>query len=100
MTVAAAAQARQRTYTLLAKAYNQVRRAVCFLRRDEGDADAVAPSLYAGRGGRKKVQSELAADAAPSAAFPAASAAASSVVAATTTATVPVGLPGADPFIH
>lgn len=41
---------RQRNFTLLARTYDQVRRAVMFLRWEEGDLDTLAPSLYAGRG--------------------------------------------------
>ena len=38
---------RQRAFTLLVTAYDEVRRAVTFVRWAEGDADAFAPSLYA-----------------------------------------------------
>jgi hypothetical protein len=49
------AQQRQRNFTLFAKAYDQVRRAVNFLRWDQDDIERIAPSLYAGRNtGRKK----------------------------------------------
>jgi hypothetical protein len=41
---------RQRNFTLFLNAYDQVRRAVTFLRWDEDDIDRIAPSLYAGRG--------------------------------------------------
>ncbi len=55
---AAAALLRQRAFALFASTYDHVRRAVAFLRWDEGDADDIAPSLYAGRsnGRRKEVQ--------------------------------------------
>jgi hypothetical protein len=43
---------RQRAYTLLVKAYDQARRAVIYVRWDQGDADKIATSLWAGRGGR------------------------------------------------
>lgn len=43
---------RQRAFTLFAKAYDEVRRCITFLRWKEGDADEIAPSLYSGR--RKK----------------------------------------------
>jgi hypothetical protein len=49
------AQVRQRTFTLFARAYDQVRRAITFLHWDEDDVDSIAPSLYAGRNtGRRK----------------------------------------------
>jgi len=41
---------RQRNFTLFLKAYDEVRRAVAFLRWREDDAERIAPSLYAGRG--------------------------------------------------
>lgn len=40
---------RRRAYTLLVRAYSQVRRCIQFLRWEEGDFDQIAPSLYAGR---------------------------------------------------
>lgn len=53
----AAALDRKRAFTLLANAYGEVRAAVLYLRRDAGDADLIAPSLYAGRGGSKRKES-------------------------------------------
>ncbi|MGK3963782.1 hypothetical protein WMF38_06345 [Sorangium sp. So ce118] len=47
-----AADKRARAFALLVHAYDQVRRAIAFLRWDEGDADVIAPSLYKGRTGR------------------------------------------------
>jgi hypothetical protein len=48
---------RQRVFTLFAEAYDQVRRAICFLRWNEGDLDSIAPSLYSGRGNvRRKAE--------------------------------------------
>jgi hypothetical protein len=44
---AASAQTRQRAFTLFVKAYDQVRRAVQYLRWDEDDIDRIVPSLYA-----------------------------------------------------
>jgi len=41
---------RQRNFTLFTNAYDQVRRAITFLRWSENDLDVLAPSLYAGRG--------------------------------------------------
>jgi hypothetical protein len=47
---------RQRVFTLFVDAYDQVRRAINYLRWEEGDLETIAPSLYAGRGNtRKKV---------------------------------------------
>lgn len=48
----AAAEDRQRAYTLCLNAYDQARRATTYLRWEQGDADKFTPSLWAGRGGR------------------------------------------------
>lgn len=45
-----AALTRQRAFTLLEQAYDDARRAVLYLRPQDGDT--IAPSIYAGRGGR------------------------------------------------
>jgi hypothetical protein len=50
----ASAQTRQRSFTLFLRAYDEVRRAVSYLRWHEGDADSITPSLYAGRTSRRK----------------------------------------------
>ena len=46
------ADRRARAFTLFTRAYSSTRRAVTYLRWDEGDTDLLAPSLYKGRGGR------------------------------------------------
>lgn len=43
-----------RAYTLLWTAYDVARRAVCFLRWEQGDAHVIAPSLSDNRGGKRK----------------------------------------------
>ncbi|MGK3992261.1 hypothetical protein [Sorangium sp. So ce1024] len=48
-----AAERRARAFTLLVNAYDACRRAASYLRWNEGDADAIAPSLFARGGGRK-----------------------------------------------
>ncbi|WP_437631636.1 hypothetical protein [Sorangium sp. So ce854] len=53
-----AADKRARAFALLVRAYDQIRRAVAFLRWDEGDADEIAPSLYKGRTGRATSSTE------------------------------------------
>jgi hypothetical protein len=55
--VARAAEDRQRAFTLLARTYDQVRRAIAFLRWNEGDADRIAPSLYGDRPDRARGRS-------------------------------------------
>jgi hypothetical protein len=52
--IAQAARFRQAAYTLFVKAYEEVRAAVQYLRRHEGDADNIIPSLFANRGARRK----------------------------------------------
>jgi hypothetical protein len=42
-------QLRQRMFTLFANAWDQVRRALSYLRWSEDDVDTIAPSLYVGR---------------------------------------------------
>ncbi|AUX37251.1 MULTISPECIES: hypothetical protein [Sorangium] len=48
------ADRRARAFTLLVRAYDQCRRGVTYLRWVEGDYDAIAPSLFAGRGGARR----------------------------------------------
>ncbi len=45
---------RRRNFTLLAQAYDQVRRGLSYLRWNEGDLEQIAPSLYRGRGGSRR----------------------------------------------
>lgn len=56
-TVTQAADMRTRAFTLVVQRHDKVRRAVGFIRWEQGDADELVPSLYANRGGKKK-QSE------------------------------------------
>jgi DNA-binding Lrp family transcriptional regulator len=53
---------RKRAFTLFVKAYDEVQRAVCYLRWHEGDADEIAPSIYKGRGGRPSPRSDSVTD--------------------------------------
>ena len=53
-TVAQVQAQRQRNFTLFVRSYDQVRRAIAFLRWDHGDIDQICPSLYAGRGGSRR----------------------------------------------
>jgi hypothetical protein len=50
----AAAEKRQRAFTLFIRTYEQLRAAINHLRWREKDVESILPSLYAGRGGRKK----------------------------------------------
>jgi hypothetical protein len=95
---------RQQAFTLFVSAYDQVRRAISYLRWDEGDADDIAPSLYAGRGGgRKKTMAESETPTTAPAVTPTAAAtptAPSTATTGTATAKSTTGLPGADPFAN
>jgi hypothetical protein len=102
------------------KAYDQVRRAVTFLRWNEGDADRIAPSLYSGRGNsnaRKKTDATQPAAGEPATGAPAATGttatgsqsppvapavagtAAASTAAAHATTPGASGFPGSNPFV-
>jgi len=97
IVVAEVARIRQRAFTLLMRAYDEVRRTVIFLRRRDGDADEIAPSLYAGRGGRKR---PVAPPAAPALApEPAAAVPAATFAPPAHTEPIAPGLPGANPFL-
>jgi hypothetical protein len=53
-SVEKAADLRDRAFTLFARAYDETRRVVVYLRWHEGDADELVPLLYAKRNDRKK----------------------------------------------
>jgi hypothetical protein len=59
--IATSADIRARAFTQFTRAYDDARRAVIFLRWHEGDADEIAPSLYAGRSNGRKKATEVAA---------------------------------------
>jgi hypothetical protein len=90
------AEMRQRAYTGLLDTWDQVRRAVIYLRWNEGDAENIAPSLWAGRSRRPVGQTDgptpvIAAPGAPSPSTP--------VVSEPAAPPVAPGLPGNSPFI-
>lgn len=47
---------RAQAFTLLVRGYDELRRAIAFIRYHEGDVDEIVPSLYAGRGGRPRTE--------------------------------------------
>jgi len=47
---AAVIEQRQRVWTLTIRAYDEVRAAIAFVRRREGDAESITPNLYTGKG--------------------------------------------------
>jgi len=99
--VGAAALARQKAFTLFVKAYDDARRAVTFLRWHQDDVDSIAPSLYAGRGGRGKQELPEAPSPAPSpsqSTSPSPSQSPSTSPSPATPPVATVGLPGSSPF--
>lgn len=87
---------RQRVFALFNRSYDQVRRAIIFLRWNQEDADTIIPSLYANRGGntRKQVGTEEATSEKPE--TPTEPPATSSTVASETK--LPAGHPNSMPF--
>jgi hypothetical protein len=75
---------RRRAYTLFVRTYDEVRRLVTYFRWTEGDADEVAPSLFAGRSRRSDVEEIV--PVTPVNGSP------------TNGAPIPPGMPGAPPF--
>jgi hypothetical protein len=61
----------RRAWTLLDRAYTQCRRALGFLRFEDGDADTLAPSLRRNSGPRSTPTRDLAPASTPSSATPA-----------------------------
>jgi hypothetical protein len=57
--VAEATDRRVRAYTLLLVVYDDVRRAVAYLRSSQGDADDIAPALHPGRPRPKKGEAQV-----------------------------------------
>ena len=91
--VAEISAVRQRAFTLLFRAYDDARRAISFLRWNEGDADSIVPSIYQGRGGRGRsvTTGDTASPATPVPAAP--------VGIHTAAAAEAPGLPGGSPFV-
>jgi hypothetical protein len=87
-----AAVLRQQAYTMLIRAYGETRDALTFVRRAQGDADTIAPSLFAGRGGRRPGADELVPETVPPVAQPEPEPASG-----LTATSVPVGFPGSSP---
>jgi hypothetical protein len=93
---------RQRHFTLFVNAYDQVRRAISFLRWDDDDLESIAPSLYAGRGARPKPASAEPAPV-PAPPVPAPTGASTTATPAAPNGAAPAptpttGLPGTSPF--
>jgi len=92
---------RQQAFSLLINAYNEVRRAISFLRWHEQDVDSIAPSLWSGRGARPAPEPiPEPAPGGPTAPSGSSSPASTGAATPTGVANQPagVGLPGSAPF--
>lgn len=103
--LAEATENRRRAFTLVSRAYDEVREAVIYLRRRENDADTIAPTLYPGKARRPAVEEPTNVPAgsvpAPAAAgVPGAPALSPATAAPTPTApSVPAGSSAQGPFV-
>jgi hypothetical protein len=95
--VAHASDVRQRAFTLFVKAYDQVRKMMSYVRWETGDADKLAPSLWANRGGKSNGSNKTESPAANASPAEAKTPAAPSTVPPPTPA-APVGHPNSSPF--
>jgi hypothetical protein len=46
---AAAAELRRRAFTLVVRTYNEIRQALRYIRRHQGDFETIAPTIYPGK---------------------------------------------------
>jgi hypothetical protein len=90
---------RQKTFTLFVTAYDQLRRAITYIRWNEGDADEIAPSLYSGKK-RRQVVAEEPTQSVSTTTTANAVATHTTNVQSTATATPLTGMPGGDPFTN
>ncbi|MDB4984915.1 MAG: hypothetical protein JWN04_93 [Myxococcaceae bacterium] len=107
-----AGQARQRAYSLFFRAYDEVRRAVTYLRWHEDDVEQIIPSLFAGRGAGRRTDGQtptvpsdttppvVSAPATPAAPSTGPQAAPSAPPTGVPIVPVPVGLPGSAAFVR
>jgi hypothetical protein len=94
---------RQKAYTLFLTAYDQLRRAITFIRWNEGDADEIAPSLYAGRKRKAVTLEEPTPNITAPITQPSPTPTVPTHTAVASTAkneTIAVGLPGSNPFTN
>jgi hypothetical protein len=99
--IAEATLDRQKVYTLCVRAYDQMRRAVTYLRWERGDEDEIAPPLSGKRRrGSKKGNSAAKMSASSEAAASAVGEPSATAAAEPAVQKVASGLPGADPFLH
>lgn len=96
VAAAEAIDLRNRAFTLLFDNYDQACRVVAFVRRDKGDAEKIAPSLYPTRSRTSEPQEEQP----PAPAITAPVPAAGTPVATTTPTSPTVGRPSSNPFMQ
>lgn len=95
--VAKVTEDRQRAFTLLVRTYDQVRKLTTYVRWEKGDADKIAPSLWANRG--RSGMSSASNKTEPASAEPAPNAAPTATATPIPTPPVaPAGHPGSSPF--
>jgi hypothetical protein len=54
--LAAATEQRRRAFMLVSRTYQEIRAAVSYVRRREGDAESIAPTLYSGKAKRRPIE--------------------------------------------
>jgi hypothetical protein len=97
--IAEAERVQLQSFICLMDGYEEVRAVVKLLRRKEGDAEQIAPSVYAGRStGKRKGEEEEVTSEAPAMPAPAPAPGATSPAAPLAAAEVPVGHMGGNPF--
>ena len=95
-------RARQAAFTIFVRAYDEVRRGIVYLRWNMGDADEIAPSLYANRVKRRKGEDKVEepkSDETLASATPAAGTPKPTFVAGAPNPNAPVGHPDSSPFL-
>jgi hypothetical protein len=104
--IAQTADIRVRAYTLLTRWYDQARRAVTYLRWKEDDVETISPSLFTGRGGRKRTSTDTPPAVVPGPAVPGAVGTANPVAPGTAGPSAPAsatpadaGVPSRQPFL-
>lgn len=97
--LAAATLERQKAYALMARAYDQVRKAVAYLRWGNNDADELAPALNRGRKGARKKRTNTVEPVKETAVSLAAASLLPEVAETPPVSALPYG-PNDDPFVH
>ena len=94
--LADATDKRMRAFTLMIRTYQEARAAIGYLRRHDGDADAIAPNLYSANNSRRRPTDNTTTDPTQPAQTPGVTATAPAPIAGTTTTTTTT-IPGISP---